>query len=606
MIRSNYRFLSAMTLLAFGGRLLLMPLSAYAADGDLDSSFNSGGSGISNYAAALALQSDGKILVGGNFDAYNDNSTPHQLIRLNSDGSIDASFNSGGSGFNGGEVDTISIQSNGKILVGGIFSTYNGSSVANGLVRLNADGTLDSTFNSGGSGFDGAWCPAAVYKIVVLSNGKILVGGCFDTYNGSSVPNGLLRLNADGSFDSSFNSGGSGIVGQYVYQIAVLSSGKILVGSASSTYNGSAASGNLFRLSSDGSYDATFNTGGSGFNNIAAAIAETQNNKIIVGGYFSQFNGSNVPTLVRLNSNGSLDDTFNNGGSGPDSFVYAIAMLPDSTMLVTGNFGTYNGESYYFLLRLQANGNRDTSFNVGDYSIYGAGTQGREFLVLEDGKVIVSTGNWSIWNGNDVPKGIVRFVGFTPPHTLTPPSSRSAVLVSDSNVDVSSTAQSGTKAVRLLHSTKPAVDVSINFSSSVDLSDITVTRDDSQFATVVHGLYGHAGVTGNITMYTKKSDIHSLFRYCSGKETLGCTSSDNWSALWDVSGSLVATNGGFDASPFTLSVTTVDGEQVWKLVGPIASGGEGESSGAVPEFGYIPFALLLMSCCWFLKKRVMA
>ena len=112
----------------------------------------------------MAIQSDGKILVGGTFFTYNGVSA-NRVIRLNSDGSVDNTFVTG-TGFNN-YVLSIVIQSDGKILVGGGFTAYNGVS-ANRIIRLNSDGSIDNTFVTG-TGFDNY-----VYSIAIQSDGKIL------------------------------------------------------------------------------------------------------------------------------------------------------------------------------------------------------------------------------------------------------------------------------------------------------------------------------------------------------------------------------------------------------------------------------------------------
>ncbi|MEY3470703.1 MAG: hypothetical protein RLZZ223_53, partial [Candidatus Parcubacteria bacterium] len=136
-----------------------------------DTSFNIG-TGFNNWVYSLALQSDGKILVGGDFTSYQGVGANY-IIRLNSDGSRDTSFNLG-TGFND-SIASLALQSDGKILVGGWFSNYNGDTV-NRIVRLNSNGSIDSSFNIG-TGFNGS-----VYSLALQSDGKILVGGYFTSY----------------------------------------------------------------------------------------------------------------------------------------------------------------------------------------------------------------------------------------------------------------------------------------------------------------------------------------------------------------------------------------------------------------------------------------
>jgi len=141
------------------------------------------GTGFDSNVRSIALQSDGKILVGGFFVSYNDTSQNY-ITRLNADGSIDTSFNIGTGFYN--VVRSIAVQSDGKILVGGAFTSYDGTP-QNRITRLNTDGSLDTTFNIG-TGFDST--PAS---IAVQSDGKILVGGFFTSYKGTPQ-NRITRL----------------------------------------------------------------------------------------------------------------------------------------------------------------------------------------------------------------------------------------------------------------------------------------------------------------------------------------------------------------------------------------------------------------------------
>jgi len=207
-------------------------------DGSVDGSF-SVGSGFNNIVYSMAVQSDGKVLAVGRLTSYNGTST-NRIARLNSNGSIDTSF-SVGSGFNS-IVWSIAVQSDGKILAGGNFSSYNGTST-NRIARLNSNGSIDTSF-SVGSGLNGG-----VYSMAVQSDGKVLVGGQFTSYNGTST-NYIVRLNTDGSIDTSF-SVGSGF-DNTVWSIAVQSDGKVLVGGAFTSYNGNTAF-YLAKLNIDGS-----------------------------------------------------------------------------------------------------------------------------------------------------------------------------------------------------------------------------------------------------------------------------------------------------------------------------------------------------------------
>jgi len=370
--------------------------------------FNAGGSGFNSVVYALARQPDGKVLVGGNFSSYNGNAAaPDRLLRLNADGSLDNTFNAGGSGFDGG-VNALALQPDGKVLVGGLFTSYNGNAAApDGVLRLNADGSLDPTFNPGGTGMGTSGGAGSVYALVVQPDGQVLVGGGFTTYNGSSAPGGVLRLNANGSLDPTFNPGGTGLGNNGVRTLALQPDGKVLVGGFFSAYNGSPAPGGVLRLNADGSLDPAFNPGGAGVGNSNVfALALQPDGKVLMGGFFMSYNGNAAAPdgVLRLNADGSLDPGFNAGGTGvasslPGSIVYALALQPDGQVLVGGsNFSSYNGNAAApdRLLRLLADGSLDNSFNTN-----GSGTNNDVWaLALQpDGKVLVG-GSFVSYNGN--------------------------------------------------------------------------------------------------------------------------------------------------------------------------------------------------------------
>lgn len=302
------------------------------ADGTLDSSFVS--SLLINEAInTCEIQSDGKIIVGGNFTNFG--GLPiNRIARLNSDGSLDYSFIIG-SGFNESFIGDIALQNDGKIIVVGNFTTYNGV-VNNRIVRLNADGSLDTTFNVGsGANF-------IIATVEIQSDGKILIGGQFTTFNGVNK-NGILRLNADGSTDTSFLSG-TGLDGNAVFCIRALTNGKILVASRSVTYNG-AAVGSMFRLNSDGTRDTTFiNVGHSReFTNFIIQ----PDGKILALNSGSSTSGTNnvVFYLNRLSANGAYDTSF--GVATMSQFKqqpYSLGLQSDGKIIVGGHFDSFKNQ----------------------------------------------------------------------------------------------------------------------------------------------------------------------------------------------------------------------------------------------------------------------
>ena len=174
---------------------------------DIDPTFNIGtgiNGGISYpNANSIILQPDGKILVGGDFNSYN-GTTRYKLIRLNVDLSIDTSFDTGTGFINTDIVSAVALQPDGKILVGGRFTSYNGNNAYNSLVRLNPNGTIDTSFNLGGIGFYVA-PNNVVMAIMVQPDNKILVAGNLSSYNNDAqATRKIIRLNSDGTSDINF------------------------------------------------------------------------------------------------------------------------------------------------------------------------------------------------------------------------------------------------------------------------------------------------------------------------------------------------------------------------------------------------------------------
>jgi uncharacterized delta-60 repeat protein len=337
-------------------------------DGSLDTGFNSG-AGFNGKVNSIVLQTDSKILVGGGFTTYN-GTAKNRIIRLNSDGTIDDDFNPG-TGFNN-TVTIIALQSDGKILVGGSFSLFNGIA-RNNIARLNSDGSLDTGFNPG-AGFNN-W----VTSVAIQSDGKILVGGGFYYFDGT-IRQYIARLNSDGSLDTGFNPGT--VLKSLVTSIAIQGDGKIIVGEHTSGYY-TGIGNSITRFNSDGSLDTGFNTG-TGFNNIVFSIMIQRNGKILVGGVFTFFNGTARNCIARLNSDGSLDTAFN-PGIGFNDNIESIAIQGDGKILVGGsNFA-----------RLNSHGSFDTGFNNPASGFY-LGV--KSIVVQDDGNILVG-GSFTSFNG---------------------------------------------------------------------------------------------------------------------------------------------------------------------------------------------------------------
>jgi uncharacterized delta-60 repeat protein len=350
------------------------------ADGTLDATFNPG-TGASDYVYAIAIQGDGKIIIGGWFTSYNGTSR-NRIARLNADGTLDASFNSG-TGAND-RVYSICIQGDGKIIIGGLFTSYNGSSI-NRIARLNADGALDPTFNPGSGANNYIW------STTMQSDGKIIIGGVFTSYNGATM-NHIARLNANGTIDATFNIGTG--ANDNVFKTAIKSDGKIIIGGAFTSYNGTNRN-RIALLNADGTLDATFNLG-TGANDWIFTTTLLSDGRIIIGGDFFYYNGARKGRIARLNADGTLDLAFNSG-TGANSNVFTTAIQSNGKITIGGGFTSYNGSQRMNIARLNANGTLDNTFDPG------AGTNNDIWAsaIQIDGKIII--GGWfTSYNGTPI------------------------------------------------------------------------------------------------------------------------------------------------------------------------------------------------------------
>jgi len=263
--------------------------------GALDATFTIG-SGLNGQVNVLALAPDGKILLGGQFTTVSGASS-NRIARLNTNGSRDLSFVVG-TGFNTA-VTMLAVQADGKVLVGGAFTSYNGSACSR-TVRLNADGSLDATFDTG-TGPNGE-----VFCGTLRSDGSLLIAGSFSSVNGTSRA-GIACLLANGAVDTSFDPGLG--FNNAVYGVALQPDGRILAGGVFTSFNGSVPCARIARLNSDGSYDTGFNPG-IGFNSWVYAIAVQADGMIVCGGNFTSVNATSRRRIARLNADGSVDNTF--------------------------------------------------------------------------------------------------------------------------------------------------------------------------------------------------------------------------------------------------------------------------------------------------------
>ncbi|MEH2379699.1 MAG: DUF4347 domain-containing protein [Nostoc sp.] len=379
----------------------------------LDTSFNTTGKvttdfGSDNdYGKSITVQPDGKILVAGG--SYNGTNNDFAIVRYNSNGTLDTSFNITGkvtTDFTNSNDygSSITVQPDGKILVAG--DSYNGTNSDFAIARYNSNGTLDTSFNiTGKIRTDFTNSNDFGSSITVQPDGKILVAG--GSYNGKNYDFAIVRYNRNGSLDTSFNTTGKLTTNftngdDFGNSITVQPDGKILVAGGSD--NGINNDFAIVRYNRNGSLDTSFNTTGkvttdfASNNDSAYSITVQPDGKILVAG--GSDNGINNDfALARYNSNGSLDTSFNTTGKVTTDFAsnnnnsgYSLAVQPDGKILVAGD--SDNGTNYDFAIaRYNNNGSLDTSFNTtGKVTTdFANGDDSGYSLTLQpDGKILVA------------------------------------------------------------------------------------------------------------------------------------------------------------------------------------------------------------------------
>lgn len=292
---------------------------------------------------------DGKLMVSGWFAFFNGAYT-QRICRVYADGAIDNSFNPGNGANN--VIQNMAVQPDGKVVAVGNFTTFNGVTV-NRIVRLNTDGSIDNTFGTG-SGAD-----SIIRHVAVLPDGKILIAGWFSQFNGTSRKY-ILRLNTDGSIDNSFTTGTS--ANSYINAMLVLPDTTIIVGGGFTSFNGVSRQ-HVAKLNTDGTVDMSFNTA-SGANGDVISMGLQSDGKIMLGGWFTLYSGSSRSKIARINSNGSLDDTFD-PGTGANSDVLTFAFQSDGKIIIGGFFTSFNGTGINRIARLTSAGSVDATFAIG-------------------------------------------------------------------------------------------------------------------------------------------------------------------------------------------------------------------------------------------------
>jgi uncharacterized delta-60 repeat protein/uncharacterized repeat protein (TIGR01451 family) len=362
------------------------------ADGALDQTWYPGKGASRGGIFSMALQADGKIVVGGAFESFNGQAAAG-LTRLNPDATIDPTFLSGL--HVGDEVFNVTLLPDQRLLVLGAFTNYNGQACA-GLVRLLTDGTIDPTFSIGSGPFNFSVPSLQHTTLARQADGRLLVAGWFDTFNGQSR-NGLVRLLADGAVDSGF-------VPQLnivsISAVLPLPDGSVIIGDQYGMYNRP-----LIRLGPDGHHDTNF------LNSTlydVASLALQPDGKILVGidGSDTSIWPGHLP-VIRLLPGGSPDPSFSPVWTNGDldvSSALTFVVQADGRILLGGFFreehDTSGGTLMYGheVIRIEADGSLDHSFQMADETAWEGSSSAinviatRSLVPTTDGSLIIGGG----------------------------------------------------------------------------------------------------------------------------------------------------------------------------------------------------------------------
>lgn len=386
-------------------------------DGSADNSFDTDGivttdiNGSDDYAGSVLLQNNKIVVAGYSINAVG--LSNFTLIRYNENGSNDNSFIGQGKLLGqyqqGYTVFNASIlQKDGKLVTAG--QTWNGKDYDFAVVRYNSNGSLDGSFNATGKQITDFGADDIAVSIQIQADGKILVAGTSGTINGQFV---VARYNINGSLDNSFNTSGKSslamgfadlLAGMYVQK-----DGKILL--AGSTFKDTNYDLSYFaigRLNSNGTPDKTFSTDGRQFVNFesspsfASSIIAQKDGKILVAGR-ANIDGQNNFAIARFNVDGSLDNSFSSDGKqtnnfgSHDYFGQALALETNGNILLAGYDQSNNGNTnLWSLLCYLPNGNIDYSFGKNGYQITDMGStlsESKAIAVSADGTIAVGGGN---------------------------------------------------------------------------------------------------------------------------------------------------------------------------------------------------------------------
>lgn len=321
--------------------------------GERDSSFLIG-TAADNAVTVIEQLPGGMIILGGSFTHFN-NAPVQRLIGLATDGSLHPGFvpNTLPGGGANGPVRSSTVQPDGKLLIGGLFDTVNGQALKN-IARLHSNGVVDTGFDVG--------IGASNEVLSIATNGnRIVLTGFFNTYNGHPAP-GIICLLPNGTIDTTFS-----LPAQFssISATHVMPNNQVYIAGNFTSYNSTPAP-RIARLNADGSLDVTFNPG-SGASGSINDMAVQADGKLVIVGTFSTVNGFSRNRIARLITDGSLDVSFN-PGAGASSGIRTVSILSDSTIFIGGDFVSYDGFGVNRIAKVLPDGSRDTTFYTGSGS----------------------------------------------------------------------------------------------------------------------------------------------------------------------------------------------------------------------------------------------
>ncbi len=419
-IRQGYR--TKLFAVLFAAALVLgYATQAHAAPGDLDTTFDGDGKAATDFSDVfsdsgldVAVQEDGKIVVAGN--VYSSTTGfDFAVARYNPDGSPDTTFGAEGqvitpvgAGWNSDDAYGVAVRSDGKIVAAG-FTNNSGTNIDFAAVRYDADGSLDTSFGTGGKVVTPVGAGADYAVDVAVQGTKTILAG--RSQQSSHNDFALVRYDDDGDLDTTFDGDGKATLDfasgsdDYGEDIAVEPGGKIVfAGSTGVTGNPSTNDFALARYNADGTPDSTFGSGGKSTthfgvgNDSAYAVAVQEDGRIVVGGKAT--NGSREDfALARFGTNGSLDGEFDFDGKlttdfgGVGGWLWDLAAQDDGRIVAAGTSSNSSGGANFALVRYNPDGSLNTSFNHDGRTMtdfFGYSDEARSVALQEDGKVVAA------------------------------------------------------------------------------------------------------------------------------------------------------------------------------------------------------------------------